>query len=164
MFRSAGNPNVTSTFFFAGSPGCFQLFQTFDAFDGTAVTSFELEDKLFIAFAKYQEWGFLYKAKLPVYVLQQNNFTLNQTLVSFGVQDVEYFTIHGDHFLVVANEYDGSSYKLDSVVYRWEAGTFKEFQRIPTKRVKDTHYFTINTRKFLSFSNIIHGSNEVSIY
>ena len=85
-------------------------------------------------------------------------------LDSIGVLDVEYFTIDGDHFLTVANHYNGWSYKQDSVVYRWEAGIFKEFQRIPTKGVRNAHYFTINTRKFMLFTNNMYGSNEVSIY
>ena len=99
-----------------------------------------------------------------MYVLEQNKFTLNQTLDSIGVLDVEYFTIDGDHFLTVANHYNGWSYKQDSVVYRWEAGIFKEFQRIPTKGVRNAHYFTINTRKFMLFTNNMYGSNKVSIY
>ena len=96
-----------------------------------AVTSFELGKKVFIAFANYR--GFKdylpyyrgYKSSLPVYVFHQHNFTLNQTLVSFGATDVEYFSIHGDHFLAVANHYNGRNSNLDSVVlYRLEAGKF----------------------------------------
>ena len=164
VFGSARNLYNTNTFCFAESPGCFQLLQTIQTHYGMAVTSFQLKDALLIAFASYQEGKFFYKTKLPVYVLQQNTFTLNQTLDSFGARDVEYFTINFQHFLVMATEYDGHSYKQDSVVYRWEAGKFKEFQRIPTKGVKDTHYFTIGTRKFISFTNQMYGSHEVSIY
>ena len=117
-----------------------------------------------MAFANCKD-TFRFKRKLRVYALQKNNsFTYNQTLDSFYVEDIEYFTIHGDHFLVVANKYNGHSYKLDSVVYRWEAGKFKEYQRIPTKGMKDTHYFTTDTRKMISFSNSMFGVHEVSIY
>ena len=124
-----------------------------------------MKDQLFIAFANYRGISFKYKTKLPVYVLQKNNkFTINQTLDSFSVIDVEYLTIHGDHFLVVGNSDDGNSYTLDYVAYRWEAGTFKVFQRIRTNGVIDIHYFTINTRKFISFSNSMYGIHAVSIY
>ena len=96
-------------------------------------------------------------------MLQQSKFALNQTLVSFRARDVEHFTIHGEYFLVVANE-DGFIYTQDSVVYRWEAGKFKEFQRISTHAAQNTHYFTINTRKFLTFSNNKYDRNKVSVY
>ena len=120
-----------------------------------------MKDELFIAFGI----SIPYKTKLPVYVLQKNNFTPNQTFDSFCARDVEYFTIQGNHFMVVANADDGNQFNQDhSVVYRWEAGIFKEFQHIPTNGVVDTHYFTITTRKFVSFSNIKYGSTEVSIY
>ena len=76
---------------------------------------------------------------------------------------VEHFTIHGEYFLVVANE-DGFIYTQDSVVYRWEAGKLKEFQRISTHSAQNTHYFTINTRKFLTFSNNKYDRNRVSAY
>ena len=115
VFGSARNLYNTNTFCFAESPGCFQLLQTIQTHYGMAVTSFQLKDALLIAFASYQEGKFFYRTKLPVYVLQQNTFTLNQTLDSFGARDVEYFTINFQHFLVMATEYDGHSYKQDSV-------------------------------------------------
>ena len=115
-----------------------------------------MRGELFIAYANYHN-----RAKQPVYRLQQNKFILNQTLDSYHLVDVEYLTIHGDHFLVVASQYYGTSSKQDYVVYRWEAGKFKEFQRIPTTGAMDTHYFTINTRKYMSFTN---GSYKVAIY
>ena len=109
--------------------------------------SFVLEDELFIAFGSSRASSGLYKTKLPVYVLQKNNFTMNQTLDSFSVFGVEYFTINCNHFLVVANQYNNSRNSQDrTVVHRWEAGEFKKFQLIPTNRVTDTHYFAINTR------------------
>ena len=151
--------------FFAGIPGCFELFLFFSINYGATVISFDLEDKLFIAFGSSRASPGQFKTNLSVYVLQKNNFTLNQTLDSFSVWDVEYLTIHGHHFLVVASRYNESRNSQDrTVVYRWEAGKFKEFQRIPTNRVTDTHYFTINTRKFLSFSNNKYGISKVSIY
>ena len=115
---------------------------------------------MFVAFANYHDGLGGFKANLPIYVLQQNNFSLNQTLTSLGATDVEYFTIHGERFLLVANRFGGYSEKQNSDVCRWEAGKFNVFQHIPTNDVRDTHYFTINTRKFLSFSKFL----QVSIY
>ena len=162
MVAPATNLCITDTLFFAESPGCFEPFQTFYTRKFKAVTSFKLNDELFIAFPNYFDGSRRFYTKLAVYVLQKNNFTLNQTLDIVDVSDVEHFTIHGDHFIAVANKKDNGGSKLDSVVYRWEAGTFRELQRILTKGVKDTHYFTINTRKFISFTN--NMDDKVSIY
>ena len=126
MFAQARNLCITNILFFAESPECFEVLKTFYTYDGKLVTSFELNDELFITFPNYLDGSGGFNTKLPVYVLQKNNFTLNQTLDTAGVSDVEHFTIHGDHFLAVANEQDSASYKADSVVYRWEAGTFRE--------------------------------------
>ena len=149
-------------FSFAERTRCFELLKTFPTRGGMAVTSFEIQNKLFIAFANYGDNSVGYKAKLPVYLLQNNNFTLNQTLDTSGALDVEYFAISGEHFLVVANEFDGKSIKQGSVLYRWEAGTFKEIQHIPNNDVVYTHCFTIDTRTFMSVTN--SDSNQVSIY
>ena len=164
MFAPAKRICITATSFFAESPGCFEPFQTFYTRKFKAVTSFKLNDELFIAFPNYFDGYGGLNTKMPVYVLQKNNFTLNQTLDTVDVSDVEHFTIHSNHFLALANEKDSGGSKLDSVVYRWEAGTFREFQRILTNGAKDAHYFTINTRKFISFTNNMDGSSKVSIY
>ena len=164
LCRQKNKTNITQSLFFAGISRCFELFQSFQTHGGAAIVSFKVEDELFVAFAN-DRYSSRDKTKLPVYVLQKNNFKLNQTLDSFRVWDVEYFTIQGNHFLVVADRYNNSYNGQDStVVYRLEAGEFKEFQRIPTNGVTGTHYFTINTRKFLPFSNNKYRSMKVSIY
>ena len=138
--KKTKNPNSTKSLLFAEISGCFELFQSFQTNDGAAVVSFELDNELFITFANYPGNFGSYKTKLPVYLPQKNNFKLNQTLDSSSVWDVEYFTVHDNHFLVVANRYKRFNDSLDrTVVYRYEAGKFNEFQRIPMNRVTDTH-------------------------
>ena len=87
---------------------------------------------------------------------------VNQTLNTNGATDVKYFTIHGEHFLAVANALNAKSTKEGFVLCRFEAGTFKEIQRIPINNIRDIHYFIINTRKFMAVSKTF--SNQVSIY
>ena len=149
---------ITYSLFSVVDSECFELIQTFHTTTGSAVTSFEIRNDMFVAFANYRDSLGGFKANSPIYVLQQNSFTLNQTLTSFGATDVEYFTIHGEHFLVVANGFNGYSQKQNSNVFRWEAGKFNVFQYIPTNGVRDTHYFTINRRNFLSFSKLLQVS------
>ena len=94
-----------------------------------------VNDELFLANTNIRDTsGSEGRAKLSVYLLQQNNLVVNQTTDTPSASDVEHFTIHGERFLAVANRYDGSSYSVDSVVYRLEAGQFKELQRIRTNR------------------------------
>ena len=118
-----------------------------------------ISGELFLAFANRQPVG---NTKLPIYQLQEGNFTLNQTLDTHEVMDVEHFVIHGEHFLAVAIHYDGSSKEVDSIVYRWDAGKFQEFQRIPTKGAFEVHYFHISERKFLLINNFVN--DMLSIY
>ena len=138
---------MLNSFSFSASTGCFELLQTFPTERGRAVISFEIQDKLFFAFIEFP--------KLAVYVLQQDNFTLNQTIDSYNLSTVEHFTIHGDHFLVLAS-IDGS------VMYKLEAGKLKEIRSITANTPNDIHYFTINTRKFMAVSDPF--SHQVSIY
>ena len=150
------------SFSFAGKTRCFELLQTFPTSGGKAAMSFEVQNELFVAFINHGNSSVKYKAKLPGYVLQNNTFTLNQTLDTSGITDVEYFTIHGEHFLAVVNALDGKSTKEGFVLYRFEAETFKEIQHIPIYNVQDIHYFIINTRIFMA--NSMTFSNQVSIY
>ena len=138
------------------------MLQTFPTSGGKAAMSFEVQNELFVAFINHGNSSVKYKAKLPGYVLQNNTFTLNQTLDTSGITDVEYFTIHGEHFLAVVNALDGKSTKEGFVLYRFEAETFKEIQHIPIYNVQDIHYFIINTRIFMA--NSMTFSNQVSIY
>ena len=96
-------------------------------------------------------------------MLQRNRFILNQTLDTVAADGLEYFTVHGKHFLMVANRFYNKRNSV-YVLYRWETGTFKEIQRItPFNGFQNgMHFFTINTRNFMSFAN--YGSNQVSIY
>ena len=113
-----------------GGPGCFKLFQAFPTSSGMEATSFVISGKLFLAFANYYDRSRGYdNIKLPVYKLQENNFTLNQTLDTFSAWSAEHSTIHGEHFLAVAIHTDGNKYDVDSLAYRWEVGWFKEFQQ-----------------------------------
>ena len=143
--------------------GSFKLFQTFPTSDSSSVTTFVISDELFLANTNMRGTsGSRGRTKLSVYLLQQNNLVINQTLDTLSASDVEYFTIQGEHFLAVANRYDGSSYSVDSVVYRLETGQFKEFQRIRTSRAIGLSYFAVSERKFLIITN--YGTDLIFIY
>ena len=100
-----------------------------------------------------------------MYVLHSNKFTLNQTLDTWSATNVEYFTMQGEHFLLVASvsRFRGIfAVKEESVLYRLESGIFKNIQRIPARLHGGIHSFTNDTRKFIIADEKI--SKQVSIY
>ena len=83
--------------------------------------------------------------------------TLYQTLQTSGAYDIEYFTISNDHFLAVANHYDGT-YLKDSIIYKWNGKLFVVVQKIPTKGASHFKFFAINDKKYIAVTNYYDGS------
>ena len=67
-----------------------------------------------------------------------------QSILTAGAQDWEYFAIGSNHYLAVANGYNGSTNNIDSKIYKWDGATFAEFQSIPTNNAHHWEYFTMN--------------------
>ncbi|RKZ17604.1 hypothetical protein DRQ50_04790 [bacterium] len=76
--------------------------------------------------------------------------------------DWEFFTISGDHYLAIANYYNGTTLNLNSVIYKWNTGTlqFDSFQSIATNGAFDWHFFTIETDHYLAIANFHNGSTH----
>ena len=81
-------------------------------------------------------------------------FLLYQTIGTHGGHDVEYFTISGEHYLAVANVYNGSTNRLNSVIYLWNGTSFFAFKNIATKGGASFDFFTIAKEPFLTVSNL----------
>ncbi len=77
---------------------------------------------------------------------------------NFG-NDWEAVTITDDTYLIVANNYDGSSRVIDSRVYLWDGMSFVEVQQIPTSGAQDWESFTIGGEVYLAVANF---QNNVS--
>ncbi len=87
-----------------------------------------------------------------------NQFEVHQEIATSRATDWEYFSIGSDHFLVVANFYDGSNYATDSKIYKWDGtlGKFDDtnvFQTIATKGAKAWDHFTIGSDHYLAVAN-----------
>ena len=67
-----------------------------------------------------------------------------QNLYSTGVRDVEHFVIGSRHYVAVANNFDGTSYLLDSVLYEWKKTGFEKIQALTTMGAYDFEFFTIS--------------------
>ncbi|XP_030614601.1 thrombospondin-type laminin G domain and EAR repeat-containing protein [Archocentrus centrarchus] len=80
-------------------------------------------------------------------------FEVNQTLLTSGAYDWEFFTVGPYHFLVVANTFDGRTTTISSTIYVWLDGCFQTFQSIPTVGATDWETFQIDGRFFLAVAN-----------
>ena len=89
------------------------------------------------------------------------DFVLLQTIATSGAMDWESFTINGEQYLAVANNYDGTSYNQNSEIYRWDstAGNFVLLQSIATQGARDWGSFTVNGVQYLAVANNTDGSS-----
>ena len=75
---------------------------------------------------------------------------------------MEYFKTGDQHYLAVANHYDGTSYRLNSVIYQWSLSQeqFVVFQIIETSGAHSFEFFEITNEQFLAISNNYDGSSR----
>ena len=68
---------------------------------------------------------------------------------------MEYFKTGDQHYLAVANHYDGTSYRQNSVIYQWSLNQeqFVVFQSIETFGARSFDFFEITNEQFLAISN-----------
>ena len=118
---------------------------------------FTINGSLFLAFANYES-DTVEKLNTDSFIYKFNDltgkFVLYQTIGTHGGHDVEYFTISGEHYLAVANVYDGTTHRLNSVIYRWNGTLFVAFQSVATIRGASMNFFTIEKEPFLAVSNL----------
>ena len=74
---------------------------------------------------------------------------------------MEYFKIGDQHYLAVANHYNGTSYRQNSVIYQWSLSQeqFIVFQSIETFGAHSFDFFEITNEQFLAISNYYNGSS-----
>ena len=74
---------------------------------------------------------------------------------------MEYFKTGDQHYLAVANHYDGTSYRQNSVIYQWSLSQeqFVVFQSIETFGAHSFDFFEIKNEQFLAISNYYDGSS-----
>ena len=74
---------------------------------------------------------------------------------------MEYFKNGDQHYLAVANHFDGISYRQNSVIYQWSLSQeqFVVFQSIETFGAHSFDFFEITNEQFLAISNYRDGSS-----
>ena len=145
-------------------PDCFsyhfEKFQDFPTREAHAVEHFTINGNLFLAFANYaSETSEKHNTDSFIYKFNDltERFFLYQTIGTSGALDVEYFTISEEHYLAVANSFDGTTSRLNSVIYRWNGTLFVSFQNLTTLGGDGFNFFTIDKEPFLTAANLWDG-------
>ena len=73
---------------------------------------------------------------------------------------MEYFETGDQHYLAVANNYDGASFRQNSVIYQWSLSEeqFVAFQSIETFGASMFEFFETTNEQFLAISNFRYDS------
>ena len=129
-----------------------------------AVEQFSVDGSLFLAFAIYKAGNNQLNTDSLIYKLNNSTaeFSLYQTIHTSGGRDIEYFTIADKHYLVVANRYNGTTSRLNSVIYQWNGKQFLVFQYISTIGATSFNFFEIFAKLFLAVTNT--DSTKSTIY
>ncbi|XP_030638704.1 thrombospondin-type laminin G domain and EAR repeat-containing protein [Chanos chanos] len=140
--------------------GAFQLFQTIRTYGATDWEMFQIGNRVFLAVANghmlYERGPSLYAINSTIYELDMTTkmFLKFQDLVTYSAVDWEFFTLGDEHFLVVANSYDGASYSLNSIIYRWQGYEgFVPIHRLPTIGCSDWEFFKSAEGAYLMYSS-----------
>uniref|UniRef100_A0A672T0Z0 Thrombospondin-type laminin G domain and EAR repeat-containing protein-like n=1 Tax=Sinocyclocheilus grahami TaxID=75366 RepID=A0A672T0Z0_SINGR len=119
-----GTSTQTDSSIYIWLGGAFQLYQTIRTFGATDWEMFQIGNRVFLALANghmlCERGPSLYTINSTIYELDMTTkmFLKFQDIVTYSAVDWEFFSVGDEHFLVVANSYDGSSYSLNSVIYR----------------------------------------------
>ena len=135
----------------------FEKYQDLPTRGAHAVEHFTIDGSLFLAFANYEsDTAENYNTDSFIYKFNDltGKFFVYQTIGTHGGHDVEYFTISGEHYLAVANVYNGIKHRLNSVIYLWNGTLFVSFQNVATIRGASFNFFTIEKEPFLAVSNL----------
>ena len=156
--------NFMFSFSFADCSSCyFEKYQDLPTRGALAVEHFTINGSLFLAFANYEsDTAEKYNTDSFIYKFNDltGKFFLYQTIGTHGGHDVEYFTISGEHYLAVANVYNGITHRLNSVIYLWNGTLFVFFQNVATITGASFNFFTIEKEPFLAVSNI-HANSVI---
>ncbi|CAL8273732.1 unnamed protein product [Merluccius merluccius] len=141
--------------------GSFQVFQTIKTFCATDWEMFQIDGRVFLVVANghrllHGRGPSEYAINSTVYELDMSArvFIRFQDIITYSAVDWEYFRLGEDHFLVVANSFDGASYSLNSVLYRWQGYEgFVPVHWLPTTGCSDWEFFTSEEKSYLIYSS-----------
>ena len=99
-----------------------------------------------------------------VYKWNGAGFDPFQDIPTSGAGDFEHALIDGDHYLIVANSTDNTSFDIDSQVLRYDAAStaFVHHQYLATRHARDCETFTIDGTQYLAIANTKGGDSQSS--
>uniref|UniRef100_A0A8D2DSE1 Thrombospondin type laminin G domain and EAR repeats n=1 Tax=Sciurus vulgaris TaxID=55149 RepID=A0A8D2DSE1_SCIVU len=143
--------------------GSFRLFQSFLTFGAADWEVFRIRDRVFLAVANSHSYDVETQLRNDSYTINSVIYELNVTAQAFvKFQDVptcsaldwEFFSVGEDHFLVVANSFDGDSFSVNSIVYRWQGYEgFVAVHSLPTFGCRDWEAFDTTAGSYLIYSS-----------
>ncbi|KAM3595352.1 uncharacterized protein V6R79_022239 [Siganus canaliculatus] len=140
--------------------GSFQVFQTIKTFCATDWEMFQIGRRVFLVVANghklYVNGPSQYAINSTIYELDMIGrvFVRFQDIVTYSAVDWEFFSIGEEHFLVVANSFNGESYSLNSIVYRWQGYEgFVPVHWLPTIGCSDWEFFSSKGESYLIYSS-----------
>ena len=123
--------------------------------------SFTIDGQTYLAVANYYNDS---TRNLDSHIYQWNSTTNQfdevQDIETNGAYDFASFTIDGQTYLAVANNYNDSTRNIKSHIYQWSSTTnqFDEVQAIETNGAVDFASFTIDGQTYLAVAN--HHNNS----
>uniref|UniRef100_A0A3P9I1V7 Thrombospondin-type laminin G domain and EAR repeat-containing protein-like n=1 Tax=Oryzias latipes TaxID=8090 RepID=A0A3P9I1V7_ORYLA len=140
--------------------GRFQVFQKIKTFCATDWEMFQIGSRVFLVVANgYRLSGSgpsQYTINSTIYELDIGGqlFVRFQDIVTYSAVDWEFFSLGEEHFLVVANSFNGESYSLNSILYRWQGYEgFVPVHWLPTIGCSDWEFFTYQGESYLIYSS-----------
>jgi hypothetical protein len=88
----------------------------------------------------------------PIFKWSAGRFVQQDMLPLSGGEDIEYFQLGADQFLVTAgvrSGHDPYDYNTDQTLYRWSGSRWEPHQTFPGFAAKQWHFFKIGERAFL---------------
>jgi hypothetical protein len=90
-----------------------------------------------------------------------DGLSLVQDISTLGAANWHSFTIGGETYLMVANNYDGSSYNTNSKLYKWSGSQFTEVQTFATSGAGGLDSFQVSGETYLVIGNNYDGDYTV---
>ncbi|XP_035023134.2 thrombospondin-type laminin G domain and EAR repeat-containing protein-like [Hippoglossus stenolepis] len=140
--------------------GRFQVFQKIKTFCATDWEMFQIGSRFFLVVANgnrlHGNEPSQYAINSTIYELDLNGqlFVRFQDITTYSAVDWEFFSLGEEHFLIVANSFNGESYSLNSVLYRWQGYEgFVPVHWLPTIGCSDWEFFSSKGESYLIYSS-----------
>ena len=88
----------------------------------------------------------------PIFKWSEGRFIEHGSLPLSGGEDIDFFNLDGDSFLITAGVRSGHgpySYNIDQTLYKWGGVRWEPYQTFPGFAAKQWHFFKVGSRAFL---------------